>query len=308
MTKNELKLNGTQKFMGIDIPVVEGGFGENCRVVTAKAVSDIHNTRLSDINASINRLIKKKRIKEGIDYINLLSETVSLRDFAKENGLIGSNRTQNVYILSERGYSKLIKSMDDDESWDVMDKLIDEYFRMREVIKSDERLKAMYLLKAVESTGEESALAIKSYSDLRIKEATAPLLETIDEQQRDIQIKDQVIKEYTPKASYYDLVLQSKGTVTITQIAKDYGMSAKQFNAKLHEMGIQYKQSGTWLLYSKYQGMGYTQSSTYVDSTGTSRLNTKWSQKGRLFIYDEMKKVGILPMIEREESDKYIEK
>lgn len=60
MTKNELKLNGTQKFMGIDIPVVEGGFGENCRVVTAKAVSDIHNTRLSDINASINRLIKKE--------------------------------------------------------------------------------------------------------------------------------------------------------------------------------------------------------------------------------------------------------
>ena len=95
-------------------------------------------------------------------------------------------------------------------------------------------------------------------------------------------------------------------------------MSAKQFNAKLHEMGIQYKQSGTWLLYSKYQGMGYTQSSTYVDSTGTSRLNTKWSSKGRLFIYDEMKKVGILPMIEREESelnkdeskesDNYIEK
>ena len=79
MNKNELRVNGTQKFMGIDIPVVVGGFGENCRVVTAKSVSDIHNTRLSDINASINRLIEKNRIKEGIDYINLLSETVSLR-------------------------------------------------------------------------------------------------------------------------------------------------------------------------------------------------------------------------------------
>ena len=306
--KNEIKVIGKQEFMGREIQVLEGGFGENQRIITAKEIANIHNMRLADVNASINRLIEKSRIKEFVDFIDCLSETVSLRDFAKENGLIGSNRTQNVYILSERGYSKLIKSMDDDESWDVMDKLIDEYFRMREVIKSDERLKAMYLLKAVESTGEESALAIKSYSDLRIKEATTPLLETIDKQQRDIQIKDQVIKEYTPKASYYDLVLQSKGTVTITQIAKDYGMSAKQFNIKLHEMGIQYKQSGTWLLYSKYQGMGYTQSSTYVDSTGTSRLNTKWSQKGRLFIYDEMKKVGILPMIEREESDNYIEK
>ena len=64
-------------------------------------------------------------------------------------------------------------------------------------------------------------------------------------------------------------------------------------------MKIQYKQSNTWLLYSKYQGMGYTQSSTYVDDTGVSRLNTKWTSKGRLFIYDEMKKNGILPLIEK---------
>ena len=76
-------------------------------------------------------------------------------------------------------------------------------------------------------------------------------------------------------------------------------MSGRQFNAKLHEMKIQYKQSNTWLLYSKYQGMGYTQSSTYVDDTGVSRLNTKWTSKGRLFIYDEMKKNGILPLIEK---------
>ena len=305
--KNEIKVIGKQEFMGREIPVIIGGFGGDNKVITAKEVANIHEVELKTINQSIKRLIDKNRIKVGVHYIDLLSNE-NFKVTASDLGLITSNGQKNCFVLSERGYASLIKYMDDDESWDVMDKLIDEYFRMREVIKSDERLKAMYLLKAVESTGEESALAIKSYSDLRIKEATTPLLETIDEQQRDIQIKDQVIKEYTPKASYYDLVLQSKGTVTITQIAKDYGMSAKQFNAKLHEMGIQYKQSGTWLLYSKYQGMGYTQSSTYVDSTGTSRLNTKWSQKGRLFIYDEMKKVGILPIIEREESDNYIEK
>ena len=249
--KNEIKVIGKQEFMGREIQVLEGGFGENQRIITAKEVANIHNMELKEVNKSINRLIEKNRIKENIDYINIISQVNSLpMDLEQVFGVKPTylSRTESIFILSERGYSKLIKSMDDDESWDVMDKLIDEYFRMREVIKSDERLKAMYLLKAVESTGEESALAIKSYSDLRIKEATAPLLETIDEQQRDIQIKDQVIKEYTPKASYYDIVLQSKGTVTITQIAKDYGMSAKQFNAKLHEMGIQYKQSGTWLL------------------------------------------------------------
>ena len=60
MTKNELKLNGTQKFMGIDIPVIEGGFGEKCRVVSAKTIAEIHETRLKEINQSINRLIKKR--------------------------------------------------------------------------------------------------------------------------------------------------------------------------------------------------------------------------------------------------------
>ena len=153
--------------------------------------------RLADLNASIKRLIDKNRIKEGIDYIDLLSETVSLRDFAKENGLIGSNKTSVVFVLSEREYSKLIKSMDDDKSWDIMNKLIDEYFTMREIINSDEQLKTMYLLKAVESTGEESAIAIKSYSDLRIKESTKPLLNTIDKQNDTIKHKEDIIIDLT---------------------------------------------------------------------------------------------------------------
>lgn len=116
---NNISVTGTQNFMGIDIPVVEGGFGKDCRVITAKAVSDIHNTRLSDINASIKRLIKKKRIKEGVDYINLLSETTPLRDLAKELEMLSSNRVKNAFILSERGYFKLIKAMDTDKAWEI---------------------------------------------------------------------------------------------------------------------------------------------------------------------------------------------
>ena len=304
---NEIKVIGKQEFMGREIQVLEGGFGENQRIITVKQIAEIHEVEVKEINKLINNNIDE--FEESIDIIDL-KETGDCKELVLSLGYSKAEygNAKHIYILSEQGYIALVSLMKTDKAKQIRKQFRREYFTMREVIKSDEHLKAMYLLKAVESTGEESALAIKSYSDLRIKEATTPLLETIDEQQRDIQIKDQVIKEYTPKASYYDLVLQSKGTVTITQIAKDYGMSAKQFNAKLHEMGIQYKQSGTWLLYSKYQGMGYTQSSTYVDSTGTSRLNTKWSSKGRLFIYDEMKKVGILPMIEREESDNYIEK
>lgn len=205
MFKNELRVNGIQNFMGIDIPVVEGGFGENCRVVTAKAVSDIHNTRLSDINASINRLIERNRIKEGVDYINLLSETVSLRDFAKELGMFSSNRTKDAFILSERGYSKLIKAMDDDESWDVMDSFIDEYFEMREVIKSSEQLKAQLLL-SIYDGGQNAILASKQLSELEVKEATAPLIQKIEED-----------KPYTDFAKH---VTESSDTVDVGEFAK----------------------------------------------------------------------------------------
>lgn len=74
----ELKIKGTQIFMGVEIPVIEGGFGEGSKSVS---VVSIHKIRVSDINASIWRLINKNRIKEGVDFINLLSESVSLREF-----------------------------------------------------------------------------------------------------------------------------------------------------------------------------------------------------------------------------------
>ena len=70
-----------------------------------------------------------------------------------------------------------------------------------------------------------------------------------------------------------------------------------------HEQKVQYKQSGTWLLYQKYAELGYTKSETFIDEeTGFSKLNTKWTQKGRLFIYDLMKSNGYLQLIEREEN------
>lgn len=172
---NDIKVNGTQIFMGIEIPVIEGGFGENCRVVSAKTISQIHDMRLSDVNASINRLIRKKRIKDNVDFVNLLSETVSLRNFAKSLGLVSSNRTKDGFILSERGYSKLVKAMDDDKSWDIMDNFIDEYFTMRQIINSEEQEKAECLL-AIYNGGQNAVVASKRLSELEVKEATAPLL------------------------------------------------------------------------------------------------------------------------------------
>lgn len=113
-------------------------------------------------------------------------------------------------------------------------------------------------------------------------------------------IQEQQIAEMQPKASYYDLILQNKNTVPITQIAKDYGMSGRAFNKLLHELGIQYKLRETWLLYQDYANQGYTQSRTHAIDADRSVMHTYWTQKGRLFLYDLLKsKRGILPIIER---------
>lgn len=113
-------------------------------------------------------------------------------------------------------------------------------------------------------------------------------------------IQEQQIAEMQPKASYYDLILQNKNTVPITQIAKDYGMSGRALNKLLHELGIQYKLRNTWLLYQDYANRGYTQSRTHTIDADRSVMHTYWTQKGRLFLYDLLKSDrGILPMIER---------
>lgn len=113
-------------------------------------------------------------------------------------------------------------------------------------------------------------------------------------------VQKQQIAELQPKACYYDLILQNKNTVPVTQIAKDYGMSGRKFNQLLHELGVQYKLRKTWLLYQEYAECGYTQSRTYVVDADTSVMHTYWTQKGRLFLYELLKEHGILPLIERE--------
>lgn len=116
-------------------------------------------------------------------------------------------------------------------------------------------------------------------------------------------MQEQIIHEMQPKADYTDMILQSKSVVNINQIAKDYGMTAQEMNKILHEIGVQYKQGGQWLLYKAYHSYGYTHSETFnithKDGTPDVVMNTKWTQKGRLFLYEKLKEHGYLPMIER---------
>ncbi|EJR1552629.1 TPA: phage antirepressor KilAC domain-containing protein [Enterococcus faecalis] len=110
---------------------------------------------------------------------------------------------------------------------------------------------------------------------------------------------EQRVNELQPKATYYDLVIQNKTLLSVTKIAKDYGISARKLNSLLHEFGIQFKQGDMWFLYQNYADKGYTQSFTHVIDDENSRMSTKWTQKGRLFIYEIMKQNGWLPLIEQ---------
>lgn len=109
-----------------------------------------------------------------------------------------------------------------------------------------------------------------------------------------------------PKVDYYDTILSSEGTLNVTQIAKDYGMSAAEFNSVLNALHVQYKSAGQWLLYNEHQRKGYTKSFTGYkrDKTGGklySYEQTKWTQKGRLFLYNVLKAHSILPCGYQEE-------
>lgn len=146
------------------------------------------------------------------------------------------------------------------------------------------------------------ALRMANRSIESLKDRCTFLGEQVVEQQK-------IIGELQPKANYVDTILQSKSLVLTTQIAKDYGMSARRLNQILKEMRIQYKVGGQWVLYSKYQSNGYVHSRTInitrANGESDTTMQTEWTQKGRLFLYEALKNKGYVPVIEQaEESEK----
>jgi prophage antirepressor-like protein len=125
----------------------------------------------------------------------------------------------------------------------------------------------------------------------------------INNQNRQIEEMSVKMSELEKKSDYLDLILESKETVTVTQIAQDYGMSAKAFNKILMKLGIQHKVNGQWILYAKYLGEGYVHSKTVsiTRSNGMKDtvMNTEWKQKGRIFLYNLLKDNGYIPLIEQ---------
>ena len=151
----------------------------------------------------------------------------------------------------------------------------------------------------IEKIIDDPDFGIRLFTELKEERKKNQLLS------EELAAKTDIIETMQPKVSYYDLVLQCTDLLTTTEIAKDYGMSAKEFNKLLHDMDIQFKQSGRWFLYAKYDGYGYASSKTAKftrkdGSVGTS-TNMQWTQKGRLFLYNTLKENGVLPLIEMDD-------
>lgn len=282
-----IDVKGTQKFMGKEIPVVEGGFGEGQKVILAKTIAEIHETRLLDVNAKINEHLDEFEI--GVDLLDLKNSNENLVPLL--NGIYTRQsiaNSKNIYILSEQGYMLLVGFMNTEKAKAIRKQLRREYFAMRKVINSDEQLKSNLLLE-IYNGGQNGVLASKKLTELE----TRPLQDTIEKQSN-------TINELLPAANYTKKVLEDNDTLlTITQIAKDFGMSGQALNDLLHDLGVQYKQNGQWLLYSKYQGKGYAR--TVQSEIKNAKPQTKWTQKGKKFINDTLRKKGIKTIWEQEQ-------
>lgn len=197
-----------------------------------------------------------------------------------------SGQNREMYIINESGLYSLILSSKLPKAKQF------KHWVTAEVLPAI-RKHGMYAIDEILDNPDIAIAALTQLKEEREKRRTLELTAAMQKQQ---------IAELKPKASYYDLILQNKDTLPVTQIAKDYGMSGRAFNALLNRLGIQYKFRKTWLLYQKYAEMGYTQSRTHAIDAEKSVMHTYWTQKGRLFLYDLLKSEGILPMIETEGS------
>lgn len=210
-----------------------------------------------------------------------------------QNGTFESNR--GMAIINESGLYSLILS----SKLPTAKKF--KRWVTSEVLPSIRKHGAYMTEDTIKKAIAEPDFIIKLATELKKEqEQNKQLTETCSQQQ-------QVIGELKPKADYVDKILKSDSLVTITQIAKDYGMSGQGMNKVLHDLHIIYSCNKQWLLYSQHQAKGYTFSETVdiprEDGTTKVVMNTKWTQKGRLFLYETLKKRNLLPLIERKEQE-----
>lgn len=225
--------------------------------------------------------------QNGSRDINRHVDTEDRTDVAIHDG----SQNRNMTIINESGLYSLILSSKLPKAKEF------KHWVTSEVLPSIRKHGAYMTDDVLHRAITEPDFLIKLATELKEEQEKRRALEST------VAVQSQQITELQPKASYYDVVLNSKDLLSIGKIAKDFGKSAVWLNKWLHEQGVQYKQGEIWLLYQKYAEQGYTSTKTQTyngnDGAVHTKVHTYWTQKGRLFIYDLLKTNGILPLIER---------
>lgn len=268
---NQLKVIGKERVGQYEFTGIEGGFGEGKKAMLVKDIARIHGRKIKVINQAIN--MNRKRFKDGIDIVDLklMDFEVNLIDLGFSQNSI--NRSVNIYLLSERGYSKLLKILEDDKAWEIYEELVDDYFNMRYVIKK-----------------------LDSYMiDDPVKRAQR----WIEEEKHTLQVESEN-KKMHPKVNYFNQQMHNPGLMTATEIAKEYGRSANWLNRYLSDHGVLYHKGKQWVMKQKYADKGYSSYDVWSNPDNKDVKNLlKWTQRGKKFIYDFLAKDGILPNIEQ---------
>lgn len=213
----------------------------------------------------------------------------SLEFFIRSNYIDSKNETRPCFLITKKGCDMIANKLTGQKGVIFTATYVNKFYAMEQVLQQPQQ--DSYMIENPIKRAERWIQEQKERQNLELENKQ----------------KEQVIGELKPKADYVDKILKSTDLVTITQIAKDYGYSGKKMNKVLHNLGVQFKQSGQWLLYTEIHDKGYTNSETvkiiHSDGRPGVKMNTKWTQKGRLFLYGLLKEHGILPVIERAEED-----
>ena len=241
----------------------------------AEMVGKQHNELLKDIRRYAEQLGEGK---------------IPQSDFFTESTYINSqNKKMPCYQVTKKGCEFIAHKLTGVKGTEFTAKYINRFHEMEDAIKAH-----------IPTGNELIALAV-----VEAQKLLAQKEEEIKQLEDSVQQMDKVITELTPKADYADRILSSNDCMTVTQIAQDYGLSAVSFNRILSRAGIQRKVGEQWILYAEYQGKGYVQNKTYdyekANGTTGTKLSTVWTQKGRLFLYNRLKEIGVVPEMEKEE-------
>lgn len=219
---NELKVRGTQEFLGKEVMIIEGGFGEGQKVVLAKTVAEIHEMRIDKVNDLIKSNIDE--FEEGVDILDIkvnLAEGYNFEELGFTKMQV--SKAKNIYLLSEQGYMALVGLMRTDKAREIRKQFRREYFAMRKVINSDEQLKAQLLLN-IYNGGQEGIVASKKLAELEVQEATKPLLNKIEEDK--------------PMVQAYSEFMNSEGLLTTDDTAKIIGTGKNTMLKRLRELKV----------------------------------------------------------------------